>query len=90
VTERHMWVSPIDRHHHWGDAGRAECAVCCLEAERDRLRAVVDAVRAFRPRLCPPHGRDDRTVVVDLWDPTWRAVVDALDQLDASPEATNG
>ena len=33
------WISPIDGHRHFCDAGRAECAVCCLEAERDRLRA---------------------------------------------------
>lgn len=32
------YISPIDRHRHFGDAGRAECAVCCLEADRDRLR----------------------------------------------------
>lgn len=40
------YISPIDRHRHFGDAGRAECAVCCLEAERDQLLAVCDAVGA--------------------------------------------
>jgi hypothetical protein len=30
------YVSPIDGHLHYGEAGRAECAVCCLAAERDR------------------------------------------------------
>lgn len=31
------YISPIDGHRHFGDQGQAECAVCCLEAERDRL-----------------------------------------------------
>jgi hypothetical protein len=35
------YVSPVDGHRHFGDAGRAECAVCRLEAERDRLREEV-------------------------------------------------
>lgn len=35
------WVSPIDGHRHFSDAGRVGCAVCELEAERDRLRTVV-------------------------------------------------
>lgn len=34
------YISPIDRHRHFGDAGRAECAVCCLEAERDHERGL--------------------------------------------------
>lgn len=35
------YVSPIDGHRHYGDAGPAGCAVCELEAERGRLRTVV-------------------------------------------------
>jgi hypothetical protein len=40
-----VFVSPIDGHRHYGDAGRTECAVCCLEADRDRLRAVVEQLQ---------------------------------------------
>jgi chromosome segregation ATPase len=40
------FVSPVDGHRHFGDSGRAECAVCCLEADRDDWRNVADDVNA--------------------------------------------
>jgi hypothetical protein len=45
------YVSLVDGHRHFGDAGRAECAVCRLETERDRLRDELAAVTAERERL---------------------------------------
>lgn len=32
------WISPIDGHRHYGEAARAECAVCRLKDERDVFR----------------------------------------------------
>jgi hypothetical protein len=37
------FVSPVDGHKHFADVGRTACAVCKLEAERDRLRDILDA-----------------------------------------------
>lgn len=37
------YVSSVDGHRHFGDVDRIKCPVCGLEAERDRLRAAVDA-----------------------------------------------
>jgi hypothetical protein len=76
------YVSPIDGHRHFGDAGRAECAVCCLEAERDRLRAVVEDITAH---ASPIAEDDDGFVAVGytitigaIWDPsTGDAVFDS-------------
>jgi hypothetical protein len=74
------YVSPIDRHRHFGDAGRAECAVCCLEAERDRLRAVVEALRAYVTIESMPATPE----VLHAMKGAWARVHEALDQLDGS------
>lgn len=68
------WLSPIDGHRHFSDAGRAECAVCELEAERDRLRAVVGAT-----------ATDARVLVYDRHAP-----YDVGEQLDGSADGTDG
>lgn len=44
------YVSPIDGHRHFSDTGPAGCAVCELEAERDRLR---DERDLFRDQALP-------------------------------------
>jgi hypothetical protein len=50
-----------------------------IVAERDRLRAVVDAVRAY------VHSGERRYSSIP-----WQRMVAALDRLDVSPEATDG
>lgn len=85
------WISPIDRHRHYGDAGRAECAVCCLEAERDHWRVLARREAADRDRLRAVVEIANR--VVDRRDPEQWSVDHnafaelgvALDQLDAGP-----
>jgi hypothetical protein len=78
VSNNEAGVSPIDGHLHYGDAGRAECAVCCLEAERDRLRAVVDAVLVWLREMTDTACDVDVLRVADLY----RTVAG---QLDVSP-----
>jgi hypothetical protein len=81
------YVSPIDGHLHYGHAGRAECAVCCLEAERDRLRTVVNLVEEFRDQ----HGKfwllenneDEAVAAAERESYAWSRVVSALDALSA-------
>jgi hypothetical protein len=88
-------VSPIDGHRHYGDAGRAECAVCCLEAERDhwrvlarreaaerdRLRAIVEAVRHFIAlQVTDGHPPEDDAAA-------WERMIASLEQLDVSPDS---
>jgi hypothetical protein len=55
-----------------------------LRAERDRLRAVVDAVRAFiAAQITEGHPPEED-------EAAWMAMIAALEQLDGSPEATDG
>jgi hypothetical protein len=79
VTE---WISPVDRHRHYGEAARAECAVCLLEAERDRLRAVVDALREY----VTTEGVPVTPEVLHAMKGAWARVHEALDQLDVSTD----
>jgi hypothetical protein len=74
------YVSPIDRHRHYGEAARASCAVCLLEAERDRLRAVVDALREY----VTIEGRPVTPEVLHAMKGAWARVHETLDQLDGS------
>jgi hypothetical protein len=37
------YVSSIDGHMHFGEAARAECVICRVEAQRDALQARIDA-----------------------------------------------
>jgi hypothetical protein len=66
-----IYESPVDRHIHYGDRGRAECAVCCLEAERDRLRGLREQLHGDVARIARKYreARDERDRL--------RAVVDA-------------
>lgn len=77
------YISPVDGHRHYSDAGRAECAVCCLEAERDRLRAALDAAISYIFAL---EGQNEAVVVRARRSyEAALAALDEADQLDVSP-----
>lgn len=74
------YVSPVDGHRHYGDAARAECAVCRLEADRDRLSeawavehdaadAAAAAVGAMAERLSATLAERDRLqrIIADVF-----------------------
>lgn len=42
IRSDYEFVSPIDGHRHFAEANKVDCAVCDLEADRDRLRGQVD------------------------------------------------
>lgn len=47
--------SPIDGHDHFTETGRHECAICALETDRDRLRAIIeDVADALTPEHLDP------------------------------------
>lgn len=79
------WISPVDRHRHYGEAGRASCAVCRLEAERDRLRAVVEATGDMLAEVLAH---------LDMSDDARTLLLDALEQatvaLAGSEEVADG
>ena len=67
MSDDDVWVSPVDRHFHYGDAGRAECAVCCLEAERDHWRVLArrEAAEHDRLRVVVEKTADTLAIVLD-------------------------
>lgn len=84
------WVSPVDGHRHaarlvqgGADGPDVEnCAVCALEAERDRLRAVMEAALLEHDRwaalpLVPPPDKHNNWVLAH--EALHEAVMEALD-----------
>lgn len=57
------YISPIDGHRHYGEQGRAGCAICILGTERDRWRAAFDRIA-----LDPAEYRHALGHVVDCED----------------------
>jgi hypothetical protein len=88
VAATRVWREQM--RHDWGIYREPEevldAAVGELLAERDRLRAVVDAVRVMWDNIV---GTADEAVMgFPVAD--YHAIEEALDQLDESAEATDG
>jgi hypothetical protein len=86
------WISPVDRHRHYGEAGRASCAVCRLEAERDRLRAVVVATATDARVLVKALGQGNADAAAALAERIYdrHEPHDVGEQLDGSTDGTDG